>query len=268
MSSKSIKPLDVASIPFWPEAVLPLGGRLGRQISGGGKFFKKKLKIGVFLALQENETDCRPVELRLQFAATMLPLPLIPVLPPPSTPAPPHHNLAPTNTPDRIRLRGGVKGRGGNKSRGGRQLVLLPRAAGELNPPLFLAIRCVILPPAHVSQTQTYEAFSSLSALRRMTSYHVVSQLTNDARYYCSSWSRREIHLTNNFFVYAHFFVLAGFRRGVPVDKALSYLCCYKQAEEPVSRRRLYFACNEHRNEFAKLRSITVSALRVRSSAA
>jgi hypothetical protein len=33
------------------EAVLPLGGlggRLGRQISGGGKFFEKKLKIGVF----------------------------------------------------------------------------------------------------------------------------------------------------------------------------------------------------------------------------
>jgi hypothetical protein len=33
------------------EAVLPLGrlgGRLGQQISGGGKFFEKKLKIGVF----------------------------------------------------------------------------------------------------------------------------------------------------------------------------------------------------------------------------
>lgn len=30
----------------------------------------------------------------------MLPLPLIPILPPPSTPAPPHHNLPPTNTPD------------------------------------------------------------------------------------------------------------------------------------------------------------------------
>jgi hypothetical protein len=32
-------------------AVLPLGGlggRLVRQISGGGKFFEKKLKIGVF----------------------------------------------------------------------------------------------------------------------------------------------------------------------------------------------------------------------------
>jgi hypothetical protein len=33
------------------EAVLPLGGlggRLGRQISGGGKFFEKKIQIGVF----------------------------------------------------------------------------------------------------------------------------------------------------------------------------------------------------------------------------
>jgi hypothetical protein len=34
-----------------PETVSPLGGlggRLGRQISGGGKFFEKKLKIDVF----------------------------------------------------------------------------------------------------------------------------------------------------------------------------------------------------------------------------
>jgi hypothetical protein len=62
----------------------------------GGKFFEKKNKNRrFFLALQENETDCRPIELRLQFAAPMLPLPLIPILPPPSTPAPPHHNLPP-----------------------------------------------------------------------------------------------------------------------------------------------------------------------------
>jgi hypothetical protein len=58
----------------------------------------------------------------------MLPLPLIPILPPPSTPAPPITTPPPpTNTPDRIRLRWIVGG--------GRQFVLLPRAAGELNPP-------------------------------------------------------------------------------------------------------------------------------------
>jgi hypothetical protein len=95
------------------EAVLPLGGlggRLGRQISGGGKFFEKKIKIGVFSGTARKQTDCRPIELRLQFAAPMLPLPLIPILPPPSTPAPPHHNLPPTNMPDRIRLRWVVGG--------------------------------------------------------------------------------------------------------------------------------------------------------------
>jgi hypothetical protein len=36
---------------LYTEAVLPLGGlggRLGRQISGGDKFFLEKIKIGVF----------------------------------------------------------------------------------------------------------------------------------------------------------------------------------------------------------------------------
>jgi hypothetical protein len=59
-----------------------------------------------------------------------LPLPLIPILPPPSTPAPPHHNLP----HQYARSHPSAVGRGG----GGRQFVLLPRAAGELNPPLGL----------------------------------------------------------------------------------------------------------------------------------